>query len=217
MGTHNHFVKKKEIKLTKDDVADLILYLIIGTVGGARLFFVLYNIPYFVQHPLEIVAVWQGGLIFLGGFIGSIIAVLVYCKKKKIRFFQLADMVVVPLPLALALGRIGNFINGELVGRVTNVPWAVKFPDYEGFRHPVQLYNSIDLFLLFGFMWYIKDKKLREGTLFWTFLILYSALRFLDGFFKEADQYGFIFGLTIEQITFIVTFIIALAFLIKRK
>ena len=117
--------------------------------------------------------------------------------------------------LGLALGRIGNFINGELVGRITTIPWAVKFPTYEGFRHPVQLYNSLALLSIFGFLWIIKNKKLKQGTLLFLFLLLYSLQRFLLGFVKAADQYGFILGLTIEQLIFITTAIISVIFLLK--
>lgn len=211
----SYLAKKKHIDLTKDDVADLIFYLIIGTVGGARLAFVLYNINYFIQNPLEIIAVWKGGLIFIGGFIGSIIAVTLYLKNKKISFYKLADIVVIPLALALALGRIGNFINGELVGRTTTVPWAVKFTGYDNFRHPSQIYGTFKNLIVFSILWHLKNKKLKDGVIFWSFFASYSFLRFLVGFFKEADQYGFIVGLTVEQLIFIVTFIISSAFLIK--
>lgn len=213
----NHLAKKKELDLEKDDVADLIFYVIIGTVAGARLFFVFYNLSYFMQNPLEIIAVWRGGLIFLGGFTGGIIAATLFCRKKKISFYKLADIGVIPLALALALGRIANFINAELIGRITSVPWAVKFPAYEGFRHPVQLYNGAALLCIFGILWFVKNKKLKQGTLFWGFLSLYSLQRIALGFFKEADQYGFILKLTVEQLIFTVIFIIALWFLVKLK
>jgi len=210
-----HISKIKNIKLTKDDIADYIFYLILGTIIGARLSFILYNIPYFLNNPLEIIAIWKGGLIFLGGFVGAILAGTLFLKKKKIPFYQLADITVIPLALALALGRIANFINGELVGTVTKVPWAVKFPLYEGFRHPVQLYNSLALLMIFGILWYLKDKNIKKGTLFWLFLSLYSLERFILGFFKAADEKGLILALTIEQLTYIVTFIIGSLFLYK--
>jgi len=210
-----HLSKIKNIKLTKDDIADYLFYLIIGIIVGARLFFILYNFSYFINNPLEIIAVWKGGLIFLGGFIGAILAGTLFLKKKKIPFYQLADITIIPLALALALGRIANFINGELVGTITKVPWAVKFPLYEGFRHPVQLYNSIALFGIFTILWKLKDKQLKKGTLFWLFLTLYSLERFILGFFKAADEKGLILALTIEQLTYIVTFIIGSLFLYK--
>ncbi len=211
----DYLVKRKEVDLTKEDVADLVFYLIIGTIAGARLFFVFYNLGYFIKNPLEIITIWRGGLIFLGGFIGAIIAVKLFCKKKNISFYKIADLCIIPLALSLALGRIANFINAELVGRITTVPWAVKFPGHDGFRHPVQLYNSLANFFNFSVLWYLKNKKLKDGILFWSFLSIYSISRFLLGFFKAADQYGFILGMTIEQVVFIATFIISIIFLVK--
>ena len=196
-------------------ISQIIFYLILGILIGARAFYILYNIPYFLKNPLDIVAVWKGGLIFLGGFLGAIIAGTLFLKKKKIPFYKLADITVIPVALGLALGRIANFINGELVGTITKLPWAVKFPLYEGFRHPVQIYNSLALFSIFAILWYLKNKKLKNGTLFWSFLTLYSLERFILGFFKAADEKGFILALTIEQLTYIVTFIISSFLLYK--
>ncbi len=212
-----NLVSRKKIDLDKDEIMDLIFYLIVGTVSGARLFFVFYNIPYFIRNPLKILAVWEGGLIFLGGFLGAIVALYIYCKKKKMDFFRMMDICVVPLPLALALGRIANFINSEFVGRLASVPWAVKFPSHAGFRHPVQLYNSIALFMIFLFLLSLTKRKSKTGTMLLVFLLLYSLSRFLLGFFKIADQYGFILGLTIEQIVYLLIFVSALIFFIKSN
>ncbi|MFH1641975.1 MAG: prolipoprotein diacylglyceryl transferase [Nanoarchaeota archaeon] len=211
----NHLVSKKEINLTKEDVSDLLFYVIISAVIGARTLFVLYNIKYFIENPLEIIAVWHGGLIFLGGFIGAVTSGIIFCKKKKIAFYQIADIVVIPLALGLALGRIANFLNGEIVGRVSSVPWAVKFPGYEGFRHPSQLYESLKNFFIFGCLWFLKNKKLKDGILFWSFLVLYSFLRFFIAFFKEVDQYGTFLGLTPHQFIYGTIFIISTIFILK--
>jgi|TARA_B100001971_G_C18254722_1_gene581090 phosphatidylglycerol:prolipoprotein diacylglycerol transferase len=213
-----HLAKKRDLNLTKEDTADFIFYLIIGVILGARLFYVLfYNFSSYISNPLDIFAVWQGGLSFHGGLIGAVIATYFFCKKKKINFLELADIVMIPLALALALGRIGNFINAELVGRITNVPWAVKFPHYEGFRHPSQLYESLKNLVIFTALWFLKDKNLRKGTLFFTFIIMYSALRFFIGFFRAPDiQLGFIiFGLTMGQILNILMFLIGIIFIVR--
>ncbi|HLC96827.1 MAG TPA: prolipoprotein diacylglyceryl transferase [Candidatus Nanoarchaeia archaeon] len=213
----NALVKQKGIGLSRDEVADYIFYLVVGVVAGARLFYVLYNPSYFWENPLQIVAVWNGGLIFLGGLVGALVAIKLFMRKKNIDFYTLADITVIPLAIGLALGRIGNFINGELVGRITSVPWAVKFPDYEGFRHPVQLYNSLANLSIFGLLWFLKDKNYKKGTLFWTFLVWYSSLRFLMGFFKEADQYGFLLGITVEQLIYLVAAVISIICLKKVR
>ena len=121
------------------------------------------------------------------------------------------------MALGLALGRIGNFINGELIGRITDVPWSVKFPDAEGFRHPSQIYASFKNLLIFFTLWAIKDKKLPKGFLFWLFVIMYSALRFIVEFFRQPDpQLGFIIGfLTMGQILSIAMFLIGVLFIYR--
>ena len=211
-----HLARKREMGLSKDDLSDLIFYELIGVVIGARLFYVVfYNMAYYLQKPLEVFAVWHGGLSFHGGLAGAIVAAYWFSRKKKFDLLALADIVVIPAALALALGRIGNFLNGELVGRVTNVPWAVQFQGYEGFRHPSQLYESAKNFIIFGVLWYLKEKKLPKGMLFWTFTLLYSVLRFFIEFVREPDsQLGFIvFNLTMGQLLNIAMLIVALFFM----
>src|SRR3989338_10889466 len=142
--------KKKNIALTKDDIADLLLYTVIGMLAGSRLFYALvYNFAYYLENPLHIFAIWEGGLSFHGALIGIIIAGYAFCRKKNFDFYTLADIVVIPVSLALMLGRIGNFINGELYGRITDLPWGVKFKDAEGFRHPSQLYEAFKNMVMF--------------------------------------------------------------------
>jgi len=212
-----HLAKERKLNLTKDDVANLIFYLIIGTVLGARLFEVIvYNLPYYLKNPFEIIAIWHGGLSFHGGLIGAVIAGFLYCKKKKIHFYDLADICMIPLALALFLGRIANFINGELVGRITNLPWCVKFQNYEGCRHPSQLYESAKNLLIFFILYNIRNKKLKKGILFWSFVILYSTLRFFIEFVRAPDsQIGFILGLTMGQLLCIVMFGVGLYFFVR--
>ena len=146
-----YLAKQRKLGITEDDVADLILYLLLGVVLGARLFYVIFYNPFFyLSNPLEIPAVWHGGLSFHGGLVGAIAAGWYFCRKKKISFYRLADIAVIPAALGLAFGRIGNFINGEVVGRITNLPWGVKFPGYEDFRHSSQIYESFkNLFIMF--------------------------------------------------------------------
>lgn len=198
-----HLAKARGLKISKEDVADFIVYLIVGIIAGSRLVYVLfYNLPYYLQNPLEIIALWHGGLSFHGGLIGAVIAGYLFCKKKKIDFYDIADIAVVPGALALAFGRIGNFINGELYGRITNAPWCVDYsknqyltsvPD--GCRHPSQIYESFKNFFIFAVLWFIKDKKLPKGFMFWTFVALYGLFRTAIEFFRTPDeQVGFIFN-----------------------
>jgi len=212
-----HLAKKKDLKLTKDDVADFIFYLIIGTIMGARLFAVIfYNLKYYLANPFEIIAIWHGGLSFHGGLVGAALAGYLYCRKKKISFYDLADIVVIPLAFGLFLGRIGNFLNGELVGRITSLPWCVKFKNYDGCRHPSQLYESLKNLVIFSVLWFIKDRKLKKGILFWSFVLMYSTLRFFIEFVRAPDvQIGFILGLTMGQWLNIVMFAVGLYFFVK--
>ena len=214
----NYLAKRKKINLTKDDVSDLLVRTIIGIILGARLAYVfVYNPTFYLQNPYEIIAIWHGGLSFHGGLIGAAIAGYYFCKKKKINFYTLADIAVIPLALGLALGRLGNFTNGELYGRVTNLPWAVKFQDAEGFRHPSQLYESLKNLMIFSVLWLIKDKSLPKGFMFWLFVSMYSALRFTVEFFREPDaQLGFVLGfLSMGQLLSIIMFAVGIFFLYK--
>ena len=123
-------LKRRKISVTIRDIDSLFLFLLSGLVIGARLGYVIfYNPIYYLSNPSEIFAVWHGGMSFHGGLIGSIIAGLLFCRRHKADFWQLADLVIVAAPIGLGLGRLGNFINGELYGRVTDVPWGMVFPE----------------------------------------------------------------------------------------
>ena len=211
-----YLAQKRGLRLSKDDVADLIFYLIIGTVMGARIFeIVFYDLKYYLANPLQMFAVWRGGLSFHGGFLGAVIAGYLYCRKKKIGFNDLADIAVIPLAFGLFLGRIANFINGEVVGRVTNVPWCFYFKGYEGCRHPSQFYESFKNLFIFSVLWFLKDKKLKKGVMFWSFVLMYSAIRFFIEFLKDPGEIGFILGLTMGQWLNIGMFIVGLYFFVK--
>ena len=198
----NYLVKLKKIQLSAKDIEDLIFYELIGVVIGARVFYILfYNLPSYAMDPLSALAIWKGGLSFHGGLAGAFLSGWWFCRKRKLDSLAIADLVVIPASLALFFGRIANFINGELVGRVTNLPWAVQFQGYEGFRHPAQLYEAGKNLLIFAILWFLKNRDYKRGTLFASFLIFYSILRFFIEFFRAPDvQLGFVaFGLTMGQ------------------
>jgi phosphatidylglycerol:prolipoprotein diacylglycerol transferase len=190
--------KKKDFGISLEEVEGLYFYLILGLIIGARLGYVLfYDFPVYRSHPLEIFAVWHGGMSFHGGLIGVLMAILYFCRKKKKSFWKLSDLLVVTAPIGLGLGRIGNFINGELYGRVTQVPWGMIFPRGGPLpRHPSQLYESaLEGGLLFLILWRVKDRKHADGTLSALFLLLYGVFRFVIEFFREPDvQLGFVLG-----------------------
>ncbi len=198
-----YLAKIKGLSITKDDAADFLIYEIIGIVAGARLVYVfVYNPLFYFQNPFESIAVWHGGLSFHGGLIGAVLAAYLFCRKKKINFYELADIVVIPVALALALGRLGNFANAELYGRITNVSWCIDYSKNQfiqnlpsGCRHPAQIYASIKDLVIFAVLWRIKDKKLPKGFMFWSFVALYGLLRTIVEFFRQPDeQVGFIFS-----------------------
>jgi phosphatidylglycerol:prolipoprotein diacylglycerol transferase len=190
--------KRQHLTLTKDDVADLIFAMAIGVILGGRTGYVLfYNLSEYVAHPLEVFAVWHGGMSFHGGLIGAILGGLYYARKKKIAFFKLADICIVAAPIGLGLGRIGNFINGELYGRVTNVPWGMVFPGGGDLpRHPSQLYEALlEGPVTFAILWLLSRKVRPAGAIFWSFLTLYGLFRIFVEFFREPDiQLGYVVG-----------------------
>ncbi len=192
---------------------NLNLVLIIGVVLGGRLGYVLfYNSSYYFQHPLEILATWQGGMSFHGGCLGVIIGGFLFCKRQQLDFWKGADIYVVTVPIGLGLGRIGNFLNGELFGRITDVPWAMIFPHGGPLpRHPSQLYEaSLEGLILFLLLWFLRHKPWQEikspkwphGSMLSLFLLGYGIFRFLVEFLREPDsQIGYLqLGMTMGQI-----------------
>jgi len=191
-------MKRKDFGISKLEVENLYFYLILGLVLGARLGYVLfYDLKMYLADPLEIFAIWHGGMSFHGGLIGVLIVGIVFCWKNKKSFWRVSDLIIVTVPIGLGLGRIGNFINGELYGRVTQVPWGMIFPKGGPLpRHPSQLYESgLEGGLLFLILWFLKDRRLPTGSLLALFLCFYGAFRFFVEFFREPDaQLGFIWG-----------------------
>ena len=192
-------MKRKDFGVSKLEVENLYFYLILGLVIGARLGYVLfYDIKMYLKDPLEIFAIWHGGMSFHGGLIGVLIVGILFSWKNKKSFLKIADLFIVTAPIGLGLGRIGNFINGELYGRVTQVPWGMIFTTDNDHlpRHPSQLYESaLEGGILFLILWFLKDKKLPTGGLLAIFLSLYGLFRFFVELFREPDpQLGFILG-----------------------
>ena len=210
--------KSKLLKNTfkkKEDVDDLIFYIFIGAILTARLFYVLfYGTQNYIQNPLEIFKLWQGGMSIHGGILGTVLGIIYFVKKNKdYTILQLTDLIAMPTAIALMFGRIANFINGELYGRVTSLPWAVKFKDAEGFRHPSQLYESAKNLIIFSILFLRSKKPFKEGELTALFLIYYSILRFTVEFVREPEIY--IGPLTMGQLLCIPMFVIGVW--IKKK
>lgn len=191
-------IRKRKIAITGDFLESFYTVLILGLIVGARLGYILfYNLSFYIEHPLDMLAVSQGGMSFHGGLIGCLFAGIWYCKRKKRDPWLIADLVTVTAPIGLGLGRIGNFINGELYGRVTNVPWGMVFPGGGPFpRHPSQLYEFFfEGIVLFAVLWILKNKVTKRGALAALFVLLYGVFRFCLEFFREPDpQLGFVAG-----------------------
>jgi phosphatidylglycerol:prolipoprotein diacylglycerol transferase len=179
-------------RVTLPVLDDLLFYGVLGVILGGRLGYVLFYKPgYYFAHPLEIVAVWQGGMAFHGGFLGVLVAVWWVARKHGLRWLEVTDFLAPLSPLAFAAGRLGNFINGELWGRVTDVPWAMVFrgagPDP---RHPSQLYQfALEGVALFVVLWLYSSKPRPVGAVSAVFLIGYGAFRFAVEFFREPDDF----------------------------
>lgn len=175
---------------------DLLFYGVLGVVLGGRLGEVLFYQPgYYFSNPLEILAVWKGGMSFHGGFLGVLVAMAVFAQRHKLHWLQLMDFIAPLVPLGLGAGRIGNFINGELWGRPTDVAWGMVFPHVDNLpRHPSQLYEfALEGLALFILLWLYSRKPRPTGAVSGLFLIGYGSFRFLAEFTRTPDD-G-IFGL----------------------
>jgi phosphatidylglycerol:prolipoprotein diacylglycerol transferase len=207
--TASYYLVKQQLKTFNlkefnDHFENLNTVLILSLIAGGRLGYVIfYNLSYYLNHPLEILATWSGGMSFHGGVIGLIIGGAIFCYKKGIDFWKTADLYVVTIPIGLGLGRIGNFINAELYGRATDLPWGMVFPGGgEVVRHPSQLYEALlEGVLLFTILWLSRNKPWEHqpnwphGALLALFLIGYGVLRFLVEFTREPDsQIGLVLG-----------------------
>ena len=171
---------------------DLFFFSVLGVVLGGRLGYVLFYKPgYYVSHPLEILAVWQGGMAFHGGFLGVLVAMVYIARKYRIHWLAIMDFIAPLVPPALAAGRIGNFINGELWGRTTDVAWGMVFRGAGPLpRHPSQLYQfALEGVLLFVILWLYSARPRPVGAVSAMFLIGYGALRFAVEFFREPDDF----------------------------
>ena len=188
-----------ELGFTAQSLDDLLFYGVLGVVLGGRLGQVLFYEPgYYLAHPLEILAVWKGGMSFHGGFLGVLVAVALYARKTGRSFWQVTDFIAPLVPTGLAAGRLGNFINGELWGRPADpgLPWAMVFPQVDALpRHPSQLYQAgLEGLLLFAILWWYARRPRPTMAVSAVFLIGYGAFRFVAEYFREPDP-G-IFGLS---------------------
>ena len=195
-----HICKTTNLKFNLSDFDDLITYLIIAIIIGGRLGYVIfYNLKYFLSNPFEIIKVWEGGMSFHGALVGIILGTYFFCKSRNISTLFSLDVIACVSPIGIFLGRIANFINGELVGKVTDIYWSVIFPTVDMLpRHPSQLYEAVlegaILFLILNAV--VFKQRYKIGTCSYLFLILYGIFRITSELFREPDaQLGYFLNL----------------------
>lgn len=177
---------------TRQDLDDALFYGVLGTILGGRLGYVLfYKAAYFLQHPLEIFAIWQGGMSFHGGMLGVLLGMYFFARRHGKRWLPVMDFVAPLVPLGLGAGRMGNFLNAELPGRVTTAPWGMLFPNAGALpRHPSQLYElALEGVALFLILWFFSRRPRPTGAVSGLFLLGYGLFRFTVEFTREPDDF----------------------------
>ena len=196
-------ISKNQSPISRAQLDDLLFLIVLGVILGGRLGYVLFYKPgYYAAHPTEIIAIWQGGMSFHGGLLGVMLAMVFAARRHHIDWLRLMDFIAPLIPPGIAAGRLGNFINAELPGRATDVPWAMLFPGVEGARHPSQLYQfALEGVTLFFFLWWFSSRPRPRGQVSAMFLIGYGVLRFIAEFAREPDSFiGYLaLGFTMGQ------------------
>lgn len=203
----------------KSMLLDLALYLLLAGIIGGRLVYVLLNLPFYVSNPIQILAIWNGGLSFYGSLGAGVLTTLLFCRRRGIGFLQIADLITPSLVLGYAFGRIGCFLNGCCYGVPTTLPWGVKFPGvfFGEPVHPVQLYASAANFLfMFLLLWFDKEKKKVTGQTFSLYMMLYALYRILAEILRKGATAQILFdGMTQAQVASIILFFIGVYLWVK--
>ena len=216
LGTYLALKEAERVGISEDDVLNLAIFAIPAGVLGARLYYVIFNWGFYSQNPSQILNFRGGGMAIHGALIGGILAGLIYTKIKKIKFFKMADIALIGMPLAQAIGRWGNYINGEAHGGPTNLPWGIMV---DGVKvHPTFLYESIWDFGIFIFLWMFRNKKKYEGQVAVYYIILYSLGRFfIEGLRTDSLMIGPLRMAQVISLVGVVGGIIAHIYLLKKN
>ncbi len=222
-------VKRKAIPLSDEDVTNFVLYVVFGGIVGARIYYVIFNWDFYSSNPLEIPAVWHGGLAIHGGLIGGIGVAYLYLKRRAIPFLRMADAVAPAIILGQAFGRFGNFMNGDAHGVPTDLPWGITFPpdSVAGADtimkygknlplHPTMLYEMVLNISIFLFLWfYLRKRPSKDGFIFVVYLILYSTGRFfVEAFRADSLMLG---PFRVAQVVSIALILSGLFYMVRRR
>ena len=205
-------------------VMDLSFYILISAIVGSRLLYIVVEYKEYISNPLRIFKVWEGGLVFYGGFIMAMAVVIIYIRKHEMNLWKVGDILAPSVAIGQGVGRLGCFFAGCCYGRETDVPWAFIFKDpntlapMDVHLHPTQLYDSANGFIIFVILLILRKFKKFDGQLFWTYTLLYAVGRFIVEIFR-GDERGFVIEsfLSTSQFIAIPLFIVSLAMLIKLK
>jgi len=209
-------VQAKKENVSSQMIFNFSFLILVSGILGARLFYIIENINYYIQNPLETIMFQHGGLSWFGGLISGILSAVIYLKKHKLAIYKILDLIVPFVALAQAIGRIGCLLNGCCFGRVSDA--GLYFPVHKGILIPTQLYSSILLIFIYIILRFLQEHSHRQGEVFYAYLLLYSIKRFLIEFWR-ADNPIIFFGLTLFQLLSILIFAIAAAkiFLMKKS
>jgi phosphatidylglycerol:prolipoprotein diacylglycerol transferase len=216
-------LKLKKIQFKEDDVINIILGTFLFAILGARIYYVLFNFSYYLANPLEIPAVWHGGLAIHGGIIAGVIAGYFLCKRYKMKPWQIADIAVPYVLLGQVFGRFGNFMNGDAHGLPTNLPWGVVFPagtpagnEFPGLSlHPTMLYELVLNFIFFLILYRVRLNNRKAGFIFCLYLIFYSIARFIVSFFRADDL--LFFGLNMPHLISVAMIVVSVWFIFSKR
>jgi phosphatidylglycerol---prolipoprotein diacylglyceryl transferase len=208
-----YLIRNTKIEMKEKDLEDFTLYFIIGVVIGGRIGEFIFFRP-LELFSLEVFKIWNGGMSFHGGLIGLALVMYYFCKKKNYNFYKIADYVVLPVAFFLFLGRIANFINGELVGIRSNLGYCIQYSNYEGCRHPSQIYEALKNLIVFFIVYFMKVKeKYKDGVVFWSFILFYGVGRFITDFYRDDAR---ILGISMGQFLSLLMIIVS-AYYLKKK
>lgn len=223
------FLAKYEAKRIGEDpdkILDLAFYILIAAIVGSRIFYVLTNLKMYLADPLEILKIWNGGLVFYGGFIAALATALIYMRMKSMPIWKTTDIMAPSLALGQTLGRLGCFFAGCCFGKTCDLPWAVTFTRPDTLApigvsvHPTQLYSAFTNFIIFLFLFFFRKKKKFDGQLFWIYVLLYAITRSVIEIFRGDFRGDLVFGvLSISQTTGCVMAILAviMLFFLNKK